>query len=342
MNSYSLEELAKRTNCQLVGDPSHCITGVADLESATPTDASFLTNPRYHGAMQRSHAGVVVIAEGISRPDNKNYLISSSPDSAFQQLIELFRTNRAPNTYFEGIHPTAVIHPTAKVEPGCTICPYVVIDGGVVIGKNTFIGQGSSIGADVIVGEECVIYQHVTIREGCTLGSRVVIQPGAVIGSCGFGFTTDAKGQHSKLNQVGTCIIEDDVEIGANSTIDRARFKATRIGKGTKIDNLVQIAHGVVIGNHCLIIAQTGIAGSATLGNHVILAGRVAVNGHITLGNQIVVAALSGVTKSLKKPGRYAGNPAIELSEHNKNQVHLRNIESLIQEVKDLKQKLSS
>ncbi len=342
MSSYSLEELAKRTQCTLVGNPKHCITGIADLESATPEDASFLSNPRYQGAMQRSHAGVIIIKESQNPSDSKNYLISPNPDSTFQQLIELFRTNRAPISYFTGIHPSAVIHPTAKIGENVTICPHVVIDGGVRIGNNTFIGAGCSIGPDVIIGEDCIIYTNVSIREGCSLANRVHIQPGAVIGSCGFGFTTDKDGKHTKLNQVGTVEIHDDVEIGANATIDRARFKATHIGQGTKIDNLVQIAHGVCIGKHSLIIAQTGIAGSTTIGNHVILAGKVAVTGHITIGDQVVVAALSGVTKSLKKPGRYAGFPATELAEHNKNQVLLRNIQSFVQDLKELKSKLSN
>ena len=330
MPAYSLQELATKTNCQLVGDPKHMISGVADLESATQEDASFLTNPRYHGAMLRTHAGVVVIQEGAELPPNKNFLVSTHADAAFQQLIELFRTSRAPTTYFEGCHPTACIHPTAKVGENATIGPHVVIDGGVVIGKNAFIGAGTTIGADVQIGDDCMLYQRVTIREGSILGNRVVVQPGAVIGSCGFGFTQDKMGRHCKLNQVGTVIIEDDVEIGANTTIDRARFKATKIGQGTKIDNLVQIAHGVVIGNHCLIIAQVGIAGSASLGNHVVLAGKVAINGHVEIGDQVVVAACSGVSKSLKKPGKYAGVPVMELTEYNKNQVILRNIQKYL------------
>ncbi len=340
MTSYTLEELAKKTGCTLVGDPKHVINGVADLESATHEDISFLTNMRYHGAMQRSHAGAIIIKEGIERPAQKNYLISDNPDRAFQELIELYRTNRAPRSYFTGIHPTAVIHPTAKIEEDVTICPYVVIDGHVSIGKGTYIGAGSTIGADVTIGSECVIYPQVTVREGCKVGNRVVIQPGAVIGSCGYGFTMDKEGRHIKLNQVGICVIEDDVEIGANTTIDRARFKATRVGEGTKIDNLVQIAHGVGIGKHCLIIGQVGIAGSTTLGNHVILAGKVAVNGHIKITDQVIVAACSGVTKSITKSGRYGGLPAIELSEYNKNQVLLKNIDKFVETLKELKQKI--
>ncbi len=342
MSTYSLEELAKKTGCTLVGNPQALITGVADLESATEGDISFLTNMRYHGAMLRSQAGAIVIKEGIERPSHKNYLISENPDKAFQELIELYRTNRAPRSYFTGIHPTAVIHPTAQVADGVTICPYVVIDGNVQIGQGTFIGAGTTIGADVSIGKECVIYQQVTLREACVIGDRVVIQPGAVIGSCGYGFTMDKEGRHIKLNQVGTCVIEDDVEIGANTTIDRARFKATTIGQGTKIDNLVQIAHGVGIGKHCLIIGQAGIAGSTTLGNHVILAGKVAVNGHIKITDQVIVAACSGVSKSITKPGRYGGVPAVELSQYNKNQVLLKNIESFVEDLKKLKQKVDS
>src|SRR5262249_41768501 len=161
-----------------------------------------------------------------------------------------------------------------------TVAPQAVIDAHASIGDGSFIGSGSYIGPGVVIGKACVIHPHVVIREGCILGDRVVIQPGAVIGSCGVCFSYHKRRRAKKLNQLGNVIIEDDVEIGANTTIDRARFQSTRIGEGTKVDNLVQIAHGVIIGKHSLLIAQTGIAGSTTVGNHVILAGKVAVNGH--------------------------------------------------------------
>lgn len=340
MNSYSLEELARTTNSRLVGDPSHRIYGVADLESASDQEASFLTNPRYHQAMIRSSAGVIVIKDGIERPENRNYLISENPDRAFQELIELYRSHTAPKSHFTGIHPTAIIHPTAQIGADVTILPYVVIDGGAKVGKGSYIGAHVSIGPEVEIGEACVIYPHVTVREGCKLGARVVLQPGCVIGSCGYGFTTDRQGRHTKLNQLGNVVIDDDVEIGANTTIDRSRFKSTMVGCGTKIDNLVQIAHGVIIGKHSLIIAQTGIAGSAMIGNHVVLAGKVAVNGHIKIVDQVVVAACSAVSKSLLKAGRYAGVPVQELGEHNKNQVLLRNIGKFVKDLRDLQNKV--
>lgn len=341
MASYRLEELAKKTKCQLIGSGTCVISGVADLENASAEEISFLANTRYLPALKLTKAACVVVSADVAREENKNYLISDNPSKTFQELIELFLGEGVPVTHFTGIHETAVIHPTAKVGSNAKIGPHVVIDGEVVLGNNCHIGAGTSIGPNVKIGNDVTIYPNVVIREGCTIGNRVVIQPGAVIGSCGYGFTTDKKGEHSKLNQLGNVVIDDDVEIGANTTIDRARFKSTRIGQGTKVDNLVQIAHGVVIGKHSLIIAQTGIAGSAQIGNHVILAGKVAVNGHITIGDQVVVAACSGISKSILKPGRYAGVPVMELAEHNKNQVLLRNIDKYIDELKTLKEELA-
>ncbi|HXF29348.1 MAG TPA: UDP-3-O-(3-hydroxymyristoyl)glucosamine N-acyltransferase, partial [Chlamydiales bacterium] len=198
----------------------------------------------------------------------------------------------------------------------------------------------TAIAPKVIIGENCTIHANVVIREGCHIGNRVVIQPGAIIGSCGFGFTTDANGVHTKLNQLGNVIVEDDVEIGANTTIDRSRFQSTRIGKGTKIDNLVQIGHGVKLGPYNLIIGQTGIAGSTETGSHVVLAGQVGVNGHIKLADGVMVAARSGVTKSLLKPGKYGGMPAIPLHEHNKIAVLQNNIERYVEELKELRKQL--
>lgn len=333
MKHYNLETLAKITNCRLIGDSQHTICGVADLETATPQEASFLSNPRYSQAMKRSNAGVIFIDSETNLPEGKNFLVSNQPSRAFQLLIDLLHPPKQFSTGFPGIHPTAVIHQTAHLEDGITIGPHSVIDENVKIGKNTFIGAGTYIGPDSQIGENCHIHPRVVIREGSNLGNRVIIQPGAVIGSCGFGYTTDNQGHHQKLNQVGNVVIEDDVEIGANSTIDRARFKATKIGQGTKIDNLVQIGHGVVIGPHNLIIAQTGIAGSSTTGRHVVLAGQVAIAGHIHLADGVMVAGKSGVTKSLTS-GKYGGIPAVPLQIYNRNQVFLRHLEEYVNLIK--------
>ena len=343
---YSLAQIAKEFQVEFFGNPEHLIYGVSDLESANQHQASFFANPRYEQAMKKSQAGVIVLSKEALKCFSeeelrvRNFLISQEPSRTFQALLELFSEHETKCTAFDGIHPTAVIHESAEVHPSATIGPNVVIDGQVKIGSGTSIGSGAYIGLKTQVGQDCVIYPNVTIREHCTIGNRVVIQPGAVIGSCGFGFTTDKSGKHTKLNQVGRVVIGDDVEIGANTTIDRARFQATSVGEGTKIDNLVQIAHGVVIGKHSLIIAQTGIAGSTEIGNHVVLAGQVAVNGHIQITNQVMVAARSAVSKSLTKPGKYGGVPVMPLADYNRMAVHLQNIEKLVKEVKALRKEL--
>lgn len=181
-----------------------------------------------------------------------------------------------------------------------------------------------------------------TVRELCIIGNRVILQPGVVVGSCGFGYITDKQGRHTKLNQLGNVIIEDDVEIGANTTIDRSRFKNTEIRRGTKIDNLVQIGHGVILGEDNIIVAQTGIAGSSKLGKNVILAGHVAVAGHLQICDRVVVAGCSGVTKSITEAGKYGGVPAVPLQEYNRNAVYLRNIEASIQKIKELESRLQA
>lgn len=337
-NLFSLEALAHLTNSRLVGNPKHVISGVADLETATEQDASFFSNSRYAQAMKRSRAGVIFVDAQTPLTDGQNYLIAEDPSWAFQQLVDILHPPHATPSGFKGIHPSAVIHETALLEEGVTIGPHATIDEGVKIGKGTFIGAGSYVGTHSTIGQNCLIHPRVVIREGCQIGDRVIIQPGAVIGSCGFGYATDKDGRHAKLNQVGNVLIEEDVEIGANTTIDRARFKYTRIGKGSKIDNLVQIGHGVTVGPHNIIIAQTAIAGSTSTGRNVVLAGQVAVAGHIHLADFVMVAGKSGVSKSLSS-GKWGGIPAVPLHEYNRNQVILRNIEK---KIKSLTEKIES
>ena len=230
------------------------------------------------------------------------------------------------------LQPNMDIHPTARIGKDVQIGPNSVIDQGAIIGDHTVISACVSIGAGVVVGTHCHIHSNVTVREKCAIGSRVILQPGAVIGSCGFGYTTDAKGRHTKLEQLGTVIIEDDVEIGANTTIDRARFKATRIGRGTKIDNLVQIGHNVHIGQDNIIVSQTGIAGSAKTGKNVVFGGQAGVVGHLEIADYVMIATRGGVSKSILEPGKYAGSPVMGLSEYNRQQVQLRKITTYVWE----------
>jgi UDP-3-O-[3-hydroxymyristoyl] glucosamine N-acyltransferase len=338
---YSLAQLAELTQTQLEGNPDIIIVGVDDLENARPEDASFLSNSRYEGAMRRSKAGAVFISRDAPRAEGKNFLIAQDPSRAFQQAIELFYGQSQKISAFAGIHPSAVIHPTAKIAEGVTIGPLSVIDADVEVGINTTIASHVCIGAGTKIGTDCVIHSHVTLRESCILCNRVVIQPGAVIGSCGFGFTTDQRGHHQKLKQMGNVILEDDVEIGANTTIDRARFKSTVVKRGSKIDNLVQIAHGVVVGEDNLFVAQTGIAGSSKTGRHVVVAGQSGITGHVTLGDGVIITARSGVSKSIAEPGKYMGEPAIPMNEHHRLQVQMRQLQKYLSRIQELEKRLA-
>ena len=335
-NHFTLAELAAITQSKLKGDPNFVVTGVNTLEEAVASDVSFLANPRYREAMKKSRAGVICLE--AAEQDEKNYLISDNPSRAFQIIAELLLLSTSRESGFQGIHPTAVIHPSASIGPDVTIGPYAVIDRDVRIGARTSIGPHVSIGFEVQIGEDCHIHPSCVIRERSLLANRVILQPGAVIGSCGFGYLPDNQGHFKKLEQLGNVVLEDDVEIGANTTIDRSRFKQTIIRKGSKIDNLVQIAHNVEIGEHNAIAAQTGIAGSSKTGKNVMMGGQVGILGHVALDDQVLLATRSGVSKSLKK-GTYRGSPAIPIAEFNRQEVYIRKLEEYSKRVKELEKK---
>lgn len=335
--SYTLAELGAHCGAQLIGDPTTVISGVNTLDEATPADASFLANSRYTEAMKTTHAGVICVTPQIPLPEGKNFLVSDDPSRTFQLIVELLIP---PTTSgFTGIHPSAVIHPSVILGANVTVGPHAVIDRNAKIGSNTHIGPNVSISYEVVIGEDCQIQPNCTIRERCRLGNRVILQPGVVIGSCGFGYTPDKLGRHIKLEQLGIVILEDDVEIGANTTIDRSRFKATIIRKGAKIDNLVQIAHNVEVGEHNIIAAQTGIAGSVKTGKYVMLGGQVGVVGHVDLDDHVLIATRGGVSKSLKA-GKYRGSPAIPITEYHRQEVHVRKLDEYVQRLKELEKKL--
>lgn len=341
--TYTLEKLAQLSGASLVGDPHYCVTGVDALDAATPTDVSFLANPRYAPLLAKTQAGVVCLHKDGPLDPSKNFLISEDPSGTFQTIVRLILQPEATRSGFYGIHPTAVVHPTARIGSDVTIGPYVVIDQGATLGDRTILEAHVFIGAQTQVGAECHFYPHAIVREGCLIGNRVILQPGAVIGSCGFGFNTNLAGVHAKLEQLGTVVIEDDVEVGANTTVDRARFKSTRIGHGTKIDNLVQIGHNVQIGEHNLIVSQTGIAGSVKTGRNVVFGGQAGIVGHIEIASGVMIASRGGVSKSIPKPGgKYAGAPVLPLAEHNVQQVHLRKIASYVERIQQLEERLSA
>jgi UDP-3-O-[3-hydroxymyristoyl] glucosamine N-acyltransferase len=340
---FTLKEIATLTESRLVGDPDYCITSFEELESAKGHDITFFARPlydhaRHDNALSKSEAGAIFIDDQTPMSPGKNYLIHPSPSMAFQIILEKLLPPSL--SAFRGIHETAIIHESCRLGKDITIGPYTVIDQSVEIGDRTEIGAGCSIGPGTRIGTDGKIHPQVTIRERATIGNRVTIQPGAVIGSCGFGYQTDKRGRHTYLKHLGEVIIEDDVDIGANTAIDRARFKETRIKRGTKIDNLVQIAHGVKVGEDNLIVSQSGIAGSTETGKHVVLGGQVAVNGHIKLASGVVLAACSAVSKSLTQAGKYGGMPATPLAQHNRNSVYLRTIEKQVKRIEELEKRL--
>ncbi|MEI6242162.1 MAG: UDP-3-O-(3-hydroxymyristoyl)glucosamine N-acyltransferase [Chlamydiota bacterium] len=336
---YTLSELANLTSTQLMGDPQYLISGVNTLDDANPQEASFLANIHYVEAMKRSKAGVICLDPKQDLNPSKNYLISEDPSRSFQKLVEIFSDFEKILSGFSGIHPSAILHPSAKIGKECTIGPYAVIDKGVIIGDHSFIGSHVYIGPFSSIGHHCTIHPSVVIRERTIIKDSVVLQPGAIIGSCGFGFTINTKGQFIKLDQIGNVIIEDDVEIGANTTIDRARFRATTIKKNTKIDNLVQIAHNVEIGESNAIAAQTGIAGSSKTGKYVMMGGQVGIVGHVEIADHTEIATRSGISKILPS-GKYRGSPAMPFAEYNRQKVHVRRLEEYAKRIEALEEKV--
>ncbi|MCC6202369.1 MAG: UDP-3-O-(3-hydroxymyristoyl)glucosamine N-acyltransferase [Gammaproteobacteria bacterium] len=304
----TLADLAARCDLELAGTAAAAITGVCGLSDDLPDCISFIINRDQVAAAARSR-----IPAFVTRPDalipGKHNLLHQHPEIAICRVAAMF----APVAYTPStlLAANASIAASAQLGADVIVGPGVVIGERVVIGARTRLLPGSIVLDDVRIGADCLLYPRVVVREQCQLGDRVIIQPGAVIGGDGFGFVTDAAGNPIKVPQVGRVIIGDDVELGANSTIDRARFTDTVIGRGTKIDNLVIVAHNVRIGENCLIAAQCGIAGSSRLGDRVRLGGQVGVIGHVAIGDDVVVLAQSLVTKDLAQPGTYAGTPAM-------------------------------
>lgn len=337
---FTLKELAKHTQSSIVGDEDITIIGVNSLEDANKDEGSFLANTRYKELLKTTKAGFVCIDKHTSCIEGKNYLVSENPSKTFQLITDLLLA--ASVSGFEGIHSSAVIHESVVIGENVTIGPNVCIDQGCVIGSGSKIFANSSIGADSLIGNNCILYPNTVVRERCVLQNRVILQPGAVIGSCGYGYITDKEGKHNKIEQMGNVVLEDDVEIGANTTIDRARFKSTIVKKGTKIDNLVQIGHNVILGEHNLIVSQTGISGSAKTGKYVILGGQAGVVGHVEIADYAQIATRGGVSKNVTKGGQYGGAPLMPFSEFNKNRVHVRNIEKYVKRIQALEEKLAA
>ncbi|SDU10234.1 UDP-3-O-[3-hydroxymyristoyl] glucosamine N-acyltransferase [Verrucomicrobium sp. GAS474] len=348
MSVFALRDLAAKVGGEIVAKPGDQasaaslpdlqIFGVADLAGAREGQLSFLGNSRYLQAAQRTKASVILVS-----PEDRRVggfpcavLVVASPSLAFSQVAALFAPE--PIRFPVGIHPTAVIAPGVVVGEGASIQPYAVIEAGVRIGARAVIGAGSYIGHGSLLGDDVFIHPRVTVRDSSILGSRVVLHSGTVVGSDGFGYEFKG-GAHQKIPQTGYVQIDDDVEIGANAAIDRGRFGRTWIGKGTKIDNLVQIAHNVVVGAHSIIVAQAGISGSTILGNHVTLAGQAGLAGHLNIGDGATIAAQSGIAKDVPAKTVVAGRHALPLRESLKIEALLRRLPELFGRVKAIEEK---
>jgi UDP-3-O-[3-hydroxymyristoyl] glucosamine N-acyltransferase len=334
--TFTLEELAKLSGGELVGDPTLQITGSASLAEATPGEISFFANRKYIGLLRKTRASAIFVPPDFAEPISAAQVRVPNPAKSFEQVVLKFAPK--PITFAPGVHPSAVVDPSATIGARVSIQPLAVVEAGAKIGDDTTIGAGSYIGHEAVIGPACVVYPRVTIRERTRIGSRVIIHSGAVIGADGFGFEM-VDGRHEKIQQLGMVQIDDDVEIGANTTVDRARFGRTWIQQGVKIDNLVQIAHNVVIGKNSVIVAQTGISGSTRVGERVIMGGQVGIVGHIEIADGTMIAAQSGISKSIPG-GVWFGCPAVPLAEAKQQIAWIHRLGKLFARVKEIEKKL--
>ncbi len=333
----TLKEIAQLIDGEVVGNENAVITGISGIREAEDGDLTFLANSRYLNLLDVTKAAAVITSREITSA-SKPIIRTDNPSLAFAKLISLLLP--AEQNHPSGIHPAAVIGKNVKLGRDIALQPYVVIDDEAEIGDRTIIYCGGYLGRRAKIGNDCLVYPNVTIREKVQIGDRVIIHSGTVIGSDGFGFIT-VNGAHHKIPQVGTVVIEDDVEIGANVTIDRARFGKTIIGRGTKIDNLVQIAHNVVVGENSIIIAQAGISGSTTIGKNVTIAGQAGLVGHITIGDNAVLAAQAGVTKSVPPNTCVSGYPAKPHEEAKRLNAFVSRLPEIAEELKRLQEKVN-
>lgn len=303
-----LRELAELVGGTVRGNPEIVLSGFCSLENPSPASISYLERAKDSAKLSNIMLGALITTEALAShfPD---VIIVSNPKLAFIKVIEHFLELTHPRRRTGGIHPRAVVDPSAIVDPTALVEANAVIAEGAVVGARSYIGASSYIGSNAVIGADCSLQANVSVHSGCRIGNRVEIQSGTVIGSAGFGYVP-AKEGHVRFPQVGTVVIEDNVEIGANCCIDRAALDETVVHSGTKIDNLVQIAHGVRIGSHCVIAAQTGVSGGTHIGNWCVIGGQAGFQGHISVGDQSIVAAQSGVFSDLPFQSKVSGYPA--------------------------------
>lgn len=338
--ALTLSELARLVDGDIVrGELDLLVDGIASLDEAGPGELSFLGNEKYRAQYLVTRAAAVIVPRGVEDgPEGCALIAADNPSLAFGHAVKHFVAEVA-RTFTPGIHPKASVDETAKLDPAkVQVHAGAVVMAGAEIGDGTEIGPNCVIGENVRIGRDCLFHANVTVRERCLIGDRVMIQPGAVIGSDGYGYEV-VDGRHVKMDQVGIVEIQNDVEVGANTTIDRARFGRTVIGEGSKIDNLVQVAHNVQIGKHCLLISQSGIAGSARTGDYVVVAAQAGVGGHVKIGSKAVLAGRAGATADLDGGKTYSGMPARPFMEEQRSRALIRQLPKFAERLKALEKK---
>ncbi|MDR3112808.1 MAG: UDP-3-O-(3-hydroxymyristoyl)glucosamine N-acyltransferase [Endomicrobium sp.] len=331
------QELAKLTGGELFGNTDEVLTGANGLSEARSGDISFLGNPKYLNDALNTKAGVVFVSKNtdVSQFNGRNLIKVENPQYSYALVLSIIEKERLASIEIK-IHPSASISPKAAVGKNSYIGQNVVIEDGAQIGDNAKIFPNVYVGHNAKIGKDALIYPNVVIRENSVIGDRVILQPGVIIGGDGFGFAS-IDGKNRKIPQIGAVELGDDVEIGANTTIDRATVDATRIGNGTKIDNLVQIAHNVEIGDNCIIVAQSGIAGSTKVGNNTTIAAQVGIVGHLKIGNNVLIASQSGISGNISDGEKVGGNPQCELGQSIKIRALIRKLPEMYNDLRQIK-----
>ena len=335
-SSRKLADLASDVGADVVGDGNLEVGGIRPLDTAKTEHLSFLHNPKYVEEAKASEAGAILVADPEALP-GRNLLVCPEPYLALAQALEIFHPVERPEP---GVHPSAVVADDVSVGEGASVGPLVSVAAGAIIGDHSIVGAGCILGRDAKIGADCTLHPRVIVEDHCRLGDRCIVNSGTVIGSDGFGFAT-VDGIHHKVPQVGIVILEDDVELGANVCIDRAALGETRIGRGTKVDNLVQIAHNVQIGEGCLIVAQVGISGSCRIGHHTVFAGQSGCSGHLKIGSGVVLAARAAAFKDVPDGATMAGAPARPHREWLKANANVQRLDGLRAKVKHLEERLA-
>ncbi len=336
--AYTLAELAKHCDGRVIGDGTVRIRNVATLETAGAGDIAYVAERKYRDRLDTTRAGAVILSEADSNRYSGNVIVADDPQLAYAQVAQLLYAPQHPGG---GIHAQAIVHPEAKVAASAYIGPGAVVEAGADIGERAYVGPGCVIGANASIGDDSWLHARVVIAHDCGVGRRCILQSGVVIGGDGFGYARDAQKQWVKIPQVGRAILGDEVEIGANSTVDRGAQADTIVGNGVKIDNLVQIAHNVRLGENTAIAAGAGVAGSAIIGKRCAIGGQAGIFGHIEIADDVTVAGKSMVAKSIPKAGVYSSALRVEtLETWQRIAARLRRLDELAKRLERIEQRL--